>query len=85
MSPQHSIAHYRITAKLGEGGMGEVWRATDTKLSREVAIYALGGGIEVERFPEHDLRIPVTNDSNLAAMSRATVRNCSTFAGSPIS
>ena len=36
-----TVAHFKVTAKLGEGGMGQVFRATDTKLDREVAIKVL--------------------------------------------
>jgi serine/threonine-protein kinase len=36
-----TVAHYQLTDKLGAGGMGEIYRAQDTRLSRTVAIKVL--------------------------------------------
>ena len=49
LTPGTTLGSYAVTAKIGEGGMGEVYRARDTTLDRDVAIKVL---------PEHVAPVP---------------------------
>jgi serine/threonine-protein kinase len=68
-----SIAHYKITGKLGEGGMGAVYRATDTKLNRDVAIKVLPPAFaedaaRMARFEREAQVLASLNHPNIAAI-----------------
>ncbi len=68
-----TIAHYQITAKLGQGGMGEVYRATDTKLDREVALKVLPSSFastpeRLARFRREAKALAQVNHTNVASV-----------------
>jgi len=67
------ISHYRVTGKLGAGGMGEVYRGLDSKLNREVAIKVLPEGFaqdreRVARFQREAQILASLNHPNIAAI-----------------
>jgi len=73
MGPKTTIAHYHLASKLGADGMSEVWRATDTKLNREVAIKILPDTFaqdadRMARFTREAQVLASLNHANIAAI-----------------
>jgi len=69
MIPQ-TLGHYRVHEQIGAGGMGEVYRATDTRLGREVALKVLPD--EFARDPERLARFQ-QEARVLAALNHANI------------
>ena len=67
------LGHYEILSAIGKGGMGEVWRARDTKLGREVAIKTLPEEFakdadRLARFEREAKLLASLNHPNIAAI-----------------
>ncbi|MCP3959054.1 MAG: protein kinase [bacterium] len=65
-----TLSHYQLIEKIGEGGMGVVWRAIDSRLGREVAIKMLSGELagdaeRVARFEREARAIAALNHPNI--------------------
>ena len=68
-----TISHYKVIEKIGQGGMGEVYRATDTNLSRDVAIKVLPEQFtkdpqRLARFEREAKLLASLNHPNIAAI-----------------
>jgi Tol biopolymer transport system component len=73
LTPGTRLGPYSITAPLGSGGMGEVYRATDTNLKRDVAIKVLpeslaGDTERLARFQREAQVLAALNHPNIAAI-----------------
>jgi serine/threonine-protein kinase len=73
IEPGQTLLHYRIEEKIGEGGMGSVWRAIDTTLDRPVAIKFLpqeftADAERVARFELEAKTVAGLNHPNIAAI-----------------
>jgi len=73
LEPGSTLLHYRVVAPLGAGGMGEVYRALDTTLGREVAIKVLPPAVaddadRLARFEREARLLASLNHPNIAAV-----------------
>ena len=67
------LGHYDVVALLGEGGMGQVWQATDTQLNRQVALKILPDAFATDpdrlaRFKREAQILASLNHPNIAAI-----------------